>query len=169
MGSGNCHAQSVTKPPKRQRKERAPRIRVPGQERALFHIAGSPFVGVLRTLSLSGGSAILSRGPIHPGTAGGITLKTIFGKVTGEVEFLQMFADRVPLAQAFRFVTMDDTSSKRLALAARNMEDEGHSDKPARESTNDQNGDGLGGLLRSVRQLAASLMPRKTSKAKSKR
>ncbi len=167
MSYGSRHPRPVAKPAKKRCKERAPRIRVPDQERALFHIAGSPFVGVLRTLSLSGGSAILSRGPIQPGTAGGITLKTVFGKVTGDIEFLQMFADRVPLAQAFRFVTMDDASSKRLALAARNMEDEGYSDKPGGESTNDQ--DGLGGLLRSVRQLAAGLMPRKISKAKLRR
>ena len=159
---------SVAKPPSKRRRDRAPRIRVPNQERALFSIAGSPFVGVLRTLSTSGGSAILSRGPIHPGTAGGVTLKTVFGKVTGDVEFLKTNADGVPLAQAFRFVAMDDVSSKRLALAAQNMQNEGYSDSQTSESKPDKGGDGLGNLLRSLRQLAAGLMPEPTSRTRSK-
>ena len=148
---------SIVKASPKSRKERAPRIRVPNQERVLFSIAGDPFVGVLRTLSVSGGSAVLSRGAIASGTSGGIVLKTVYGKVSGEVEFLQTFADGLPTAQAFRFVTMDDTSSKRLALAAHHMESEGYSDKPSPD-VEDNKHEGLGNLLRSARKLANGLM-----------
>ena len=111
---------------------------------------------------------MLSRGPIQPGTAGGITLKTVFGKVSGEVEFLKMFADGVPLAQAFRFVAMDEVSSKRLALAAQNMEDEGCSDQKSADPAKEKSA-GLGKLLRSVREIAAGLVPGSNSKATSKK
>lgn len=152
----------MKKSPPTDRKKRAPRIRVPDQERALFTVDDSPFVGVLRMLSISGGSAILSRGPIPQGTTGSIAIKTIYGKVTAEVEFLRICADGIPLAQAFRFVSMDDGSSKRLALASHHMEEEGHSDiKVTEKSAN-----GVGQLLRSVGQLASNFLPKRTQPKK---
>ena len=94
---------------------------------------------------------------------------TVFGKVVGDVEFLHTSADGIPLAQAFRFVTMDDASAKRLALAAQNMENEGYSDKPTGEVKNETDALGLGNLLRSVRQLAAGLSRAKPSTANLKK
>jgi hypothetical protein len=146
------------------RKTRAPRIRVPDQERALFTIDDSPFVGVLQTLSISGGSAVLSRGPISRGTSGTVTIKTVFGKVIAHVEFLQTCADGIPLAQAFRFVTMDDESLKRLALASHNMEQEGHSDIIAPKNFAGRATNGIGKLLRSVSRIASHLLPRRVPK-----
>jgi hypothetical protein len=146
------------------RKTRAPRIRVPDQERALFTVDDSPFVGVLRTLSISGGSAVLSRGPIPRGTTGTIAIKTIFGKVSAQVEFLQTCADGLPLAQAFRFVVMDDDSSKRLALASHNMEEEGHSDVESLANSASKSANRVGNLLRSVGQLASNFLPKRAPK-----
>ena len=115
-------------------------------------------------LSLSGGSAVLSKGPITPGTMGNITMKTVFGKVSAQVEFLHTGADGVPLAQAFRFLTMEDESLQRFTAAAKQMEEEGFSDAvpshpsglsaPASET--------LGLLLHSVRRIAASLVASKS-------
>ena len=96
-----------------------------------------------------------------------ITLNTVFGKVNAKVEFLHTGADGVPLAQAFRFVTMDDTSSERFMAAAQQMEEAGFSDAPKEEPA------GLGGaqtwhrLLGSVRRLAATLVAGKSSAARS--
>jgi hypothetical protein len=107
---------------------RAPRIRVPNKERALFTVETQKFVGVLQRLSLTGGSAILSKGPFPHGTVATIGLNTVFGKVTAQIQFLQTGADGIPLAQAFRFVDMDDVSSRRFAAAAEKMQSAGFSD-----------------------------------------
>lgn len=113
------------KPPKR---TRPPRIRVPNNERALFTVDADKFVGVIQRLSLTGGSAVLSKGPIPEGTLAQMGLKTVFGNVTAQIQFLHTGADGVPLAQAFRFVDMDDVSWRRFSAAAKQMETAGFSD-----------------------------------------
>jgi hypothetical protein len=146
----------VKKPQKSSKVSRAPRIRVPNSERALFTVDDIRFVGVLQRLSLTGGSAVLSKGPITHGALGDITLNTVYGKVSAHIEFLQTGADGIPLAQAFRFIAMDDRSSERFAAAAKQMEREGYSDAaPATET--------LGLLLNSVRRIAATLVASRTS------
>lgn len=142
---------------------RPPRIRVPNGERALFTVDGGHFVGVLQRLSLTGGSAVLSKGPIPHGTMGDVVMKTVFGKVSAHIEFLQTGADGVPLAQAFRFLAMEDASAARLAAAAKQMEREGYSDAPPTKPSplGLPASEGLGLLFRSVRRLAASLVARR--------
>ena len=143
------------------RKNRAPRIRVPNNERALFMVDDHKFVGVIQRLSLTGGSAVLSKGPISKGTMGSMVLNTVFGKVTAQVEFLQTGADGIPLAQAFRYLTMDDASSERYAAAAKQMEEEGFSDAPKKGSDiSNQASDTFNNLLYSVRRLAATITSR---------
>ena len=110
------------------KRTRPPRIRVPNSERALFVVDDSKFVGVIQRLSLTGGSAILARGPIPSGTLGKMGLHTVFGQVTAQIEFLQTGADGIPLAQAFRFIAMSGTSSERFASAVKQMESAGFSD-----------------------------------------
>ena len=147
------------------RVSRAPRIRVPNSERALFTIDGVHFVGVLQRLSLTGGSAVLSKGPIPHGTMGDIALSTVYGKVSAHIEFLQTGADGVPLAQAFRFLAMEDASAARLAAAAKQMEQEGFSDTPPTKPPSFAlpASEAMGLLLRSVRRLAASLVANRSS------
>ncbi len=147
--------------PKPAKTARAPRIRVPNSERALFSINEVRFVGVLQRLSLTGGSAVLSKGPIASGTMGDIAMNTVFGKVTAHIEFLQTGADGIPLAQAFRFLAMEDASAKRFAAAAKQMENEGYSDAP--EIADKSGSEALGMLLHSVRRLAATLVANRTS------
>jgi hypothetical protein len=110
------------------RSYRPPRIRVPNNERALFEVEGEKFIGVIKRLSLTGGSAILSRGPIPEGTLAIMSLKTVFGKVEAQIELLHTGADAIPLAQAFRFLHMDDVSRERFGAAAEQMQREGFSD-----------------------------------------
>jgi hypothetical protein len=116
------------KPDKPGKRNRPPRIRVPNRERALFMVDTSKFVGVIQRLSLTGGSAILAKGPIAQGTLGRMGLSTVFGQVTAQIEFLQTGADGIPMAQAFRFVAMSDISSERFAAAVKQMEGAGFSD-----------------------------------------
>jgi hypothetical protein len=108
--------------------KRAPRIRVPGNEKALFIADDQKFLGVIQRLSLSGGSAILPKGPVREGTLARMGLNTVFGKVTAQVQFLRTGAEGMALAQAFRFVEMDDMSAKRFASAAAQMQKAGFSD-----------------------------------------
>jgi hypothetical protein len=107
---------------------RAPRIRVPNNERALFTVDTQRFVGVVQRLSLTGGSAILSKGPVLQGTVAKMGLNTVFGKVTAQIQFLKTGAEGIPLAQAFRFLDMDDVSSRRFTAAAEQMQNAGFSD-----------------------------------------
>ena len=95
------------------RKPRPPRIRVPDQQKAIFVVDNQKLVGVVQRLSLTGGSALLVKGPIAQGTLGEIVFGTVFGKVKAHIEFLHQGADGVPLAQAFAFLTMDARSSQR--------------------------------------------------------
>jgi hypothetical protein len=145
-----------SKPDKSRKKSRAPRIRVPNNERAIFIVDESKFLGVIQRLSLTGGSAVLAKGPIPRGAMGKMILNTVFGKVTAQIEFLQTNADGIPLAQAFRFLAMDDDSSRRFTAAASQMEKEGFSDTPSKTSPLSRNAP-LGQLLSSVRRLAATL------------
>jgi hypothetical protein len=149
---------TATKQQKRKKSPRAPRIRVPNSERALFTMNETHFVGVLQRLSLSGGSALLSKGPIPKGTMADIDLKTVYGRVHAEIEFLQTGADGIPLAQAFRFVSMGPTSSNRLALAAKQLEKEGYSDvtQTAMDALTTSASAAAGKLLNSIRRLAAT-------------
>jgi hypothetical protein len=147
------------------KRTRAPRIRVPNNERAIFVVDDSKFVGVIQRLSLTGGSAVLAKGPIPRGAMGEFVLNTVFGRVTAQIEFLQTGADGIPLAQAFRFLAMDDDSSERYTAAARQMEEQGFSDAPAKTSgfSGQQT---LNQLLHSVRRLAATITSTRTSGAK---
>jgi hypothetical protein len=150
----------VKKSQKPSKSPRPPRIRVPNSERALFTVDDVRFVGVLQRLSLTGGSAVLSKGPIPHGTMGDLTMNTVYGKVSAHIEFLQTGADGVPLAQAFRFLAMEDKSAERFAAAAKQMEKEGYSDAPEDKSStlSSPASETLGLLLHSVRRLAASLV-----------
>jgi hypothetical protein len=153
----------VRKSQKLSRRPRAPRVRVPNRERALFSVDGANFVGVLQRLSITGGSALLSRGPIAHGTMGDIAFKTAFGKVSAHIEFLQSGADGVPLAQAFHFLAMEDASSERLAAASRKMQQEGRSDVPPTKPSTSPASGALNHLFSSIRHLAAALMPARAS------
>ena len=153
----------VRKAQKPSKRARAPRIRVPNSERALFTVDTARFVGVIHRLSLTGGSAVLSKGPIPHGTMGDIALNTVFGKINAKIEFLQTGADGVALAQAFRFIAMDDTSTGRFAAAARQMVREGFSDAPQSEATASAGTQNLNRLLESVRRLAATLLAAKST------
>jgi hypothetical protein len=155
----------VKKSQKPRQSPRPPRIRVPNSERALFTVNDTRFVGVLQRLSLTGGSAVLSKGPIPRGTMGDIALSTVYGKVSAQIEFLQTGADGVPLAQAFRFLAMEDSSSRRFAAAAKQMEKEGYSDTPLTKQSplSAPASETLGLLLHSVRRLAASLVANRSS------
>ena len=147
--------------PQASRKGRPPRIRVPNREQVLFTINDHKFVGVVQRLSLTGGSAIVSKGPIAHGTWGDMALNTVYGRVTAQVEFLQTGADGVPLAQAFRFISMDDVSTKRFSDAAKQMEIEGFSDAQPKRAVPRVPTGGLDELLGSVRRLAALFVSRK--------
>lgn len=103
------------------RKPRPPRIRVPHQQKAIFAVENQKLVGVVQRLSMTGGSALLAKGPIAEGTLGEIAFGTVFGKVHAHIEFLHRGADGVPLAQAFAFVTMDAVSSQRFKKAIEEM------------------------------------------------
>jgi hypothetical protein len=153
---------------KPRQRTRPPRIRVPNSERALFVVDDSKFVGVIQRLSLTGGSAILAKGPIPQGTLAKMGLNTVFGQVTAQIEFLQMGADGIPLAQAFRFVAMSDISSERFTAAVRQMESAGFSDFTATGSPlGDLASHSVSKLRDSIRRLSAVIAPGRQTSPKS--
>ncbi len=123
------------KPEKPRNNARAPRIRVPNRERALFTIETQKLVGVIQRLSLTGGSVILAKGCVPQGTLAQMGLNTVFGKMTAQIQFLQSGAEGMPLAQAFRFLHMDDVSSRRFTAAIEQMQNAGFSDAVAKAPT----------------------------------
>jgi hypothetical protein len=94
---------------------------VPHQQKAIFTVDNQKIVGVVQRLSLTGGSALLAKGPILHGTLGEIVFGTVFGKVKAHIEFLHQGADGVPLAQAFAFLTMDAMSNQHFKRAIEEM------------------------------------------------
>jgi|SRR5580704_13166420 hypothetical protein len=145
---------------------RPPRIRVPNNEKALFTVEAKKFVGVIRRLSLTGGSAILANGPIPEGTLAEMDLGTVFGKVTAQIQFMHRGADGIALAQAFRFIDMDDVSSERFRNAARQMEKAGFSDVEEKESPlGNLASQTLNRLRDSIRSLSGAIAPGGTNKS----
>ena len=108
--------------------QRPARIRVPNRERVLFTIREHRFVGVLQRLSLTGGSVIHTEEPLPQGTLAGLDMRTVFGRVTAQIEFLHVGADGNTSAQAFRFLGMDDSCTGRLTAAIERMQGAGYSD-----------------------------------------
>ena len=109
---------------------RAPRIRVPNKEKALFAVNTKNLIGTVQRLSLTGGSVILSKGCLPHGTLAHMSLKKVFGTVKAQVQFLHAGAEGIQLAQAFRFLEMDDVSSRRFTAAVEQMQNAGFSDVP---------------------------------------
>ena len=143
------------------RRPRPPRIRVPNQQKAIFTVDNQKIVGVVQRLSLTGGSALLMKGPIPKGTLGKMLFATVFGKVNAHIEFLHRGADGVPLAQAFTFITMDGASSQRLHKALQEMNTSDFSDTTVREGALNVAFDTL---RQSIRQLSGMLNSRRRTR-----
>ena len=138
---------------------------MPNQERAIFTVDDRKFVGVIQRLSETGGSALLSKGPIAKGTFGEMDLRTVFGKVNAQIEFLQTGADGVPLAQAFRFLGMDEISTKRFQAAAKQMQSAGFADVGAKAAPVGVM-ESWGRLRDSIRQLSDVVTSARRSRSK---
>ena len=123
-------AQGVGKPKKSPRPER---IRVPNRERVLLTVDGHKFVAILQRLSLTGGSLIHTEQPFPNATLARLDLRTVFGKVTAQIELLHTSADGITAAQAFRFLSMDSRCTSRLRTAIEKMRIAGFSDVEAEE------------------------------------
>ncbi len=147
---------------KNRRNTRPPRIRVPNNEKAIFTVDNQKFIGVLKRLSLTGGSAVFAK-PLPNGTLGEMALKTVFGKVEAQIQFLQTGADGMPLIQAFRFLDMDGTSRQRFTAAAELMQREGFSD--AKEELGTLNLS-LSKLGESIRRLSGAITPGRRDSSK---
>jgi len=117
------------------RKVRPPRIRVPNDEKAIFTVDNQKFLGIVQRLSLTGGSALLVKGSFPVGTLAELALGTVFGKVNAHIEFLHLGADGIPQVQAFRFLAMDDASTKRFNAAVKQMQMAGFSDAVEQKPT----------------------------------
>jgi hypothetical protein len=148
---------------KRATKYRPPRIRVPHQQKAIFTADNQKLLGVVQRLSLTGGSALLTKGPIPEGTLGEMLFGTVFGKVNAHIEFLHRNADGVPLSQAFSFLAMDAVSSQRLKKALAEMNTSEFSDDAPERNKIDV---AFETLRQSVRQLSGFLNSGRTTRPK---
>jgi len=151
---------------KAHRIKRSPRIRVPNNERALFTLDSRKLIGVVQRLSLTGGSVVLSKGTVEPGTLAEMALNTVFGKVTAHVQFLQTGAEGMPLAQAFQFIEMDDISSQRFQRAAEQMQNAGFSDADENEkSLGNVAAQTLSKLRDGIQRVSAAINPSRRTRA----
>ena len=148
---------------KNRKNTRPPRIRVPNDEKAIFTVNNQKFIGVIKRLSLTGGSAVLPKDIIPHGTHGEIALKTVFGKVEAQIQFLHTGADGMPLVQAFRFLDMGKTSRERFSAAAERMQREGFSDAKEERNPLDLS---LSKLGESIRRLSGAISPSRRDSAK---
>jgi len=145
---------------------RPPRIHVPNQERAIFTVDQQKFLGTIQRLSLTGGSVLLAKGAVPEGTSAEITLGTVFGKVHAHIEFLQTGADGVRLAQAFRFLTMDDVSAKRFTAAAEKMQSAGFADEEEKQTSVDRAFESWTKLREGVQKFSGILTSARPKKSK---
>ena len=143
---------------------RPSRIRVPNRERAIFTVDNQKFVGIIQRLSETGGSALLVKGPIPKGAFAVLELRTVFGKVSAQIEFLHTGADGVPLAQAFRFLAMDPLSTHRFTEAAKQMREAGFADVEPRKTPMEGAIQGWERLRDSIRQLADAVSSTRSSR-----
>jgi hypothetical protein len=150
------------------KRRRPARIRVPNRERVLFTIRDLRFVGVLQRLSLTGGSVIHTEEPLPRGTLAGLDLRTVFGKVTAQIEFLHVGADGNTAAQAFRFLGMDDSCTGRLRAAIEKMQGAGYSDADVeRNSLSSLASKSLSSVRTHIQRLYQTGLPRRKVRAKS--
>jgi hypothetical protein len=99
---------------------------------------------------------------------GEMSLKTVFGKVTAKIQFLRTGADGIPLAQAFRFVEMNEVSQKRFSAAVKRMQRAGFSD--AEDNGNpvmDLASQGLSKLRDGIRQVSLAIASGRRSRTSS--
>jgi hypothetical protein len=148
------------------KRARPPRIRVPNQERAVFTVDNQKFVGIVQRLSVTGGSALLVKGPIPKGTLGEMALSTVFGRVNAHIEFLHTGADGVPLAQAFRFLAMGAVSTNRFSAATKQMQSAGFADVEQKQTALDGTFESLRKLRESLRQLSGMLTSGRRTRSK---
>jgi hypothetical protein len=148
------------------KRARPPRIRVPNQERAVFTVDNQKFVGIVQRLSVTGGSALLVKGPIPKGTLGEMALSTVFGRVNAHIEFLHTGADGVPLAQAFRFLAMGAVSTNRFSAATKQMQSAGFADIEQKQTARDGTFESLRKLRESLRQLSGILTSGRRTRSK---
>ena len=145
---------------------RSPRIRVPNQERALFTVDSQNFVGVIKRLSLTGGSVIPAKGALPQGTLAEMGLNTVFGKARAHIEFLHTGADGIPSAQAFRFLAMDDLSRERFSAAVEQMQRAGFSDAEEKQESFDLLHQRLDHLRQGIRRFSETITHRRDPAAK---
>lgn len=145
------------KPQKPRGATRPPRIRVPNNERVLFTANNEKFVGTLKRLSITGGSAVLTRDPFPAGALAEMNLNTVHGRVTAQVEFLQSGAEGIAVAQAFRFLRMGEVSLKRFTAAIKDMERAGFSDAPREGQLGNLASQGLNKLRDGIRKLSDAI------------
>jgi GrpB-like predicted nucleotidyltransferase (UPF0157 family) len=90
----------------------------------------------------------------------------VFGRVKAQIQFLHTGADGIPLAQAFRFLDMDDISRDRFRAAADQMQAAGFSDVEEQPKPFDLAHQGLSKLRDSIRRLSTSITSGRKVRAK---
>jgi len=137
---------------------------VPHQQKAIFTVDNQKLIGVLQRLSLTGGTALIVKGPIPEGTLGEIVFGTTFGKVNAHIKFLYGGVDGVPLVQAFAFLPMNARSSQRFKRALAEMHTSDLSHLAWKQRPIDA---ALATMRQSVRQLSGMLNAIRRARSKS--
>lgn len=109
-----------------QSRTRAPRFRVPNNERAIISVGAEKLATILNCLSLTGGRIRAPR-RYASGTFADLEMKTVSGKFTAAIELLGLSQGNT---QAFRFIQMEPGDRGRLQDALNKMKALGFAEKP---------------------------------------
>ena len=107
---------------------RAPRVRLAKAPKILFVVENTRVDGTLQKLSLTGGSARLSRG-CTPGVLAEVKINTATGHLEALVELLP--CDDIAGEQPFRFVAMGDSDQELLHTTITKLRQQGFADGAA--------------------------------------
>jgi hypothetical protein len=110
--------------PRFDRSVRAPRVRATDNEAVRFSLEGKQIMGVLLTLSTTGGLAQLP-GSVHPGDLAELQIRSKSGPITALVELLNPMKGYPDTMRPFRFVALGDEDHDRLLTVIKRMQDQG--------------------------------------------
>jgi hypothetical protein len=134
----NRHAATMSEGRHNFRKSsRPPRIRVPNNEPAVFTVDTRKVLGVIKRISATGGSVVISaKGPAPHGTVAEMCQHYLC-ESDGTNRVSAHRGRWYPTCQAFRFLAMDAVSRKRFTAAAQQMQHAGFSDAEERQTALD--------------------------------
>src|SRR4051794_10433963 len=105
--------------------ERAPRVRVAGDEPVRLTLEGKKIPGTLLVISATGGLAQF-QDTVQAASLAELQIRSKSGPITALVEMLQPAKGYPVTMRPFRFIALGDEEQQRLASVIKRMQDQGY-------------------------------------------